>query len=309
MGKVQTQNEFLSDKLKVEPLKKGQTATYRLISAGKKNPYIRDETTNVEKRSFPANFVLSKEIEIIDSGADYGSVLLQSVVGWQPIRENNNKNDRFNPIFEAINMNEQGSVTLDHSRQEQYIFMERHPLNRDNPYRDYNRAPLFYKEDIERDKRIRFEHNELIADLMAYVGLCSASELEQIRMALIESGQTAFFGLPTQPDFIRNSLYGMIPLNDHAEIIMKHAPSGRLKIQKKIMDLAKIEKIRFKEADRIWMVHRPVGESGKRKFGVSIQPGDDPVKGFIDWLMSEDAIEDLNTLNELHTEFYETVMT
>jgi hypothetical protein len=148
-------NEVLSQKLQVEPLKPGAVAVYRVIGAGRVDKSLQDENGNYIKNS--PNLILAGQAEIWDLGQNKRVVIKSRVrkvlvpgPGGIQVEQ-----DRSVPI----DFGSSGMITVNEHNQDWYFFLERHPRNASNPFRDKRKAAKFErvkssKETVEEEQRI-----------------------------------------------------------------------------------------------------------------------------------------------------------
>lgn len=308
---MKTQNDLLSKDLKVKALPNNAVAEYILVNAGKKKSNVTDLESGIHKYCSPAGFWLPTEIQINDPGNGNVPILLQSIRGWEPIASKPGEEQKFKPILKPLNFGDNGKLIITDKDKELYIYLERYPTNKSNPFRDRTKAAEFMRVDEQKIIDEEFELNDTIGFIMGKISQCTAAEIELWAAAFKKSGDKIFnvLNLNEPADRMRNRLYNIAKSGENALKMMEYNPDKDLRVRKMIQDLMKINKVYFDANNSRFVVKRKPKETGMRNLGPVIEPGNDKFEFIVEWLNNEkDAYDQVEELLSLHRKFYDQVL-
>lgn len=175
-------NDIVSPPMRVNPLKDGQVAIYKLCDADTFDRSRVDEETGQPKAAQPRFSLYGKGINIFDP-IKKKRFILQNVAGikHEMLPDQTQKEV---PVTKRVHFERNSTFSVDSTREGTYIFMERHPRNRDNPFRDKTKKPIFYR--VSNNKIVNADNEKfmIMADTMAHIRDADFTELRAIHEGL-----------------------------------------------------------------------------------------------------------------------------
>jgi len=170
-------NEIVNERLRVKPLEENEFATYKLCEVDNVDYSRIDEKTGKPKQNSPRRAL--KKQETITDPFDKKQKIIQNIVGTK-FDTDEKGNQRAVAEVERVNFPRTGALTLNFNHQGTYAFLERHPRNRDNPFRDKSKIPVFYRVNNKKRAVEEIEKHYLLSDAMEWVKKADINELKSI---------------------------------------------------------------------------------------------------------------------------------
>lgn len=153
-------NEKLSTQLRVKPIKQGESVTYKVTGAGEILPGVVDDSGN-KKRATPG-LNLAGDCFITDKWSDRPTTKIQLIHATEfKVVTLPDQTEQNVPIHERVEF-DNGYKTITADQLETYAFLERHPNNGSNPYRDKSKKIMFSRVDAKAVKLEKFKNNARI---------------------------------------------------------------------------------------------------------------------------------------------------
>lgn len=177
-------NSLLSEEMQVKPLGRGETAQFRLLNAGVKEP-------GRESPSCPEVYMLSNMESIYDPFAER-NVLIQNVTGLQVARDNGGKVKMENnaPVMVALTKKPEfikGYINLTDEDNEQYAFLMRSKKNASNKFRPGNVKPVFELVSHKKDVQDAMQIEDMVFRAMELIRRSDWTILKTISAAMNKS--------------------------------------------------------------------------------------------------------------------------
>ncbi len=170
-------NNILSPELRVKELAEDQNAIYKLCDSDTTDPSRVDENTGKPKQCQPR--WAGRKKETIYDPFQKKSVVIMNITGIKH-EEIPGQGLREIPIAERPIFPHTGMLTLGAEHQGTYAFLERHPRNRDNPFRDKNQVPKFYRVNAKKQAIKDMENSFILLDALNHVRDADQTELRTI---------------------------------------------------------------------------------------------------------------------------------
>jgi hypothetical protein len=226
-------NKSLSDLLKVEPLQAGEKAVYRLVNAGKLDSKKRPQ--------FVAGHYLTGSTSIYDPG-DSGNKTIENITSYTRVQTEDGRSFQ-KPRIERIKFGKKNEITLTSAENNQYAYMERHPANRDNPYKPSGQKALFYRVQQAKTKKWLMDSDLLMLDAMSFVRDANTEELAPVAEAFkLEQGAVL---QDWKADLLKAA-------KKDPEKILRASANAYLKHKVLLRDAIEFKFIFFDAKDRVW---------------------------------------------------------
>lgn len=245
-------NDVVSPELKVTVLEEGQTATYKLCDVDLVDLSRVDERSGKPKNCAPRRSMLSKAT--ITDPFTKRRVIIQNITGTE-FKNGPDDLPREVPKIERVNFPRTGALTLTHDHPGTYCFLERHPRNRDNPFRDKSKLPIFYRVNAKRKAITEMENIYLKSDALDWVKKADITELRAIYTKLDPTSQGM---IGTEPfEVLRRDMFSFA--DRFPQLLLKASGNKEAKMKIQIMDAEHFNIISFFDIDemgvnkdRIW---------------------------------------------------------
>lgn len=235
-------NEQFSEHLKVKPLLEGQLAVYKLCDADLVDRARVDEGTGKPRNNQP-RLNMKGEVMMIDPFTKK-RIKLKNIIGYNTIERGGQLVE--DPIVKRVQFDHNSVLSIGPDDQGTYLFMERYPTNRDNPYRDKSKKPKFYRLN-EKKKAIQdMEHNYILADALMHVSQADKVELALIWKNLDPTSKKDINPEGTYEQFKRDTFE---LAKKKPDVVMKASSNKVMKAKLQIMDAAYYNIIQFLDAD------------------------------------------------------------
>jgi hypothetical protein len=246
-------NKIVSEPMKVKPLKHGQVAIYKLCDADTVDRSRVDEVTGQPRSAQPRYSLYGKGVNILDpvKGKRY---LLVNYDGVK-FETNPDGSQKQVPNCKRVHFERNGTFSVDATHEGTYIFMERHPRNRDNPYRDRTKKPIFYR--VNNAKVVSGENEKFIimADTMNHIMKADLTELQTIYQNLDPTSKREVN--PNNFDVLKRDLFKMVQKDPI--LVMRCSSNKDVKMKIQMMDAEYFGIITFLEgaenakSERTWV--------------------------------------------------------
>jgi len=290
-------NDILSEGLQVKPLEGDQKQEFRLAIFGTIDP-ITEQPCRKPGYTLAG---IDRIMDALDKKSPGMNKLIYNIKDFKPIRMQNG---------ETIMQPEPGYVTFDGSgiiictpeSNDLYIYLKRHNKNRDNPYRNRKKPVIFYEVDEKRDLMVA--KNSFEYKIHAGGHLLSADDNELSTLAYrLNALKKPDLSIPTnlRGGLLRNFLQ---PFSQtHPELILLFSGSEEQQARVIIDYAIQHQWILFSDHEdiRTWVWMRNAGKPGKVNI-VKVEPGDDPRKFLMSFLITREGSQHFAELRKRHSE-------
>ena len=247
-------NDQLSPSLKVKPLEEGQFATYKLCDADLKDLSRVDDKTGKPRDNQPRRS-MKGEIVIMDPFTRK-KIRLRNIVSSVLVERGGIQVEE--PKIARVLFGHNSVITIGPDDPGTYEFMERHPGNRDNPYRDKlsGKKPIFYRLNAKKKAIQDMEHNYILTDALNHVLASDKAELVAIWQKLDPTSQK-LINPEAGLESIKRDTFALA--KEKPAIVMKASNNREAKAKLQIMDAEYYNVIMFMENEedvkipRRWM--------------------------------------------------------
>ncbi len=267
-------NEVLSKEMRVNPLKEGETAIFRLHSANKLGNKFTEDGLRV-----PINRQVHQipGIDIVYDPIKGTRVKIGNVTSEELVTKDNKTT--FEPIVEPIWI-ENGEITLNHRQNDTYFFLMRHNDNSTNPFRDHTKKAEFYLVDHVAEKNEKISYDAIEDDAII---LLKEADIEEL-LTIAANLEGPFAGRVNQSnpiDIVRHDLRNIVR-EGNPQVIIKASRYifGKLKIQ--VIEAEKWGIIKRSSESRSWFDH-------ESKELISVDPGTDMVDALVKWFDTQEG--------------------
>lgn len=234
-------NKVVSENLRVKPLKEDQSATYKLCDSDLLDYSRVDERTGKPHTSQPRRSMVGS-VTILDPFTkkrikimNVTEIKHEELPGGVGLREI--------PVVARVLFPHTGTLTLGPEHQGTYEFLERHPHNRDNPFRDRNAKPKFYRVDAKKKAIREMEDNFILTDAIVHVRGADLAELKAIYSKLDPTAQREIN--PSSFETLKGDLFNYAKA--HPVDVMRASNNKAAKMRIQIMDAEFYQIITFFE--------------------------------------------------------------
>lgn len=246
-------NGIVSEAMRVKPLKEGQSALYKLCDCDTVDRSRVDEETGQPKQAQPRYSLYGAGINIFDRFTGKRHIL-QNVTGIK-YETMPDRTQREVPEITRVHFERNGTKSVNYTQEGTYIFMERHPRNRDNPFRDKTKKPIFYR--VSNNKVVNADNERfmIMADTMDHIKNADLAELKAIYEALDPTAKRSVNA--NNFDILKRDLYQMAQKDPIA--IMRCSSNKEVKMKIQLMDAEFYNIITFLEnseeagSNRAWI--------------------------------------------------------
>lgn len=242
-------NEQFSESLKVKPLLEGQTATYKLCDADLVDLARVDDKTGKPRNNQPRRN-MKGEVLITDPYTKK-RVRLRNIVGEKAVERNGDI--RMDPEVKRVQFDHNSVITLGSDDPGTYLFMERHPRNRDNPFRDKDKTPTFYRMNSKKKAIQDMEHNYILADALNHVVNSDKIELIAIWKNLDPTSKKRI-NPEGSYESIKRDTFDLA--KEKPAVVMKASSNREAKAKLQIMDAEYYNVIMFTENEEDHLIPR-----------------------------------------------------
>jgi len=236
-------NDQISENLKVKELGENQVAIYKLCDADLVDRARVDEGTGKPRNNQP-RLNMKGEIMIVDPFTKK-RVKLRNIVGYKTVERNGQLIDE--PEVKRVQFDHNSTISIGPDDQGTYLFMERHPHNRDNPYRDKSRPKAkFYRVNAKKKAIQEMEYNYILADALTHVSQADKVELALIWKNLDPTSRKDINPEGTFEQFKRDTFE---LAKKKPDVVMKASSNKMMKAKLQIMDAEYYNIIQFLESD------------------------------------------------------------
>lgn len=222
-------NEQLSPSMKVTPLLDGQFATYKLCDADLVDPSRVDDKTGKPRNNQPRRSM--KGEAIIMDVFTRKKIRLRNVVSSIQVERGGIMVEE--PKVDRILFGHNSVITIGPDDPGTYEFMERHPFNRDNQFRDKNKKPVFYRLNAKKKAIQDMEHNYILADALNHIVNADKTELLAIWKKLDPTSQK-LINPESAYELIKRDTFELA--KNKPAIVMKASSNKEAKAKLQIMD-------------------------------------------------------------------------
>lgn len=247
-------NEQFHESLKVKPLEEGQTATYKLCDADLVDFARVDEKTGKPRNNQPRRS-MKGEVLITDMFLKK-KIRLRNIVGEKAVEREGKI--VYEPEIKRVLFDHNSTITIGPDDPGTYVFLERHPGNRDNPFRETlsGKNPIFYRINAKKKAVQDMEHNYILADALRHVADADKTELLSIYKKLDPTSAKKINPEGTYEQLKRDTFD---LAKEKPAIVMKASSNREAKAKLQIMDAAYFNIIIFMDNEedhtlpRRWM--------------------------------------------------------
>lgn len=281
-------NTIVSKPLRVTPLVKGQTAEFRLCIAG-----VVSAATDAP--AVPQGYIRVGRCLILDPHDDKDpEKLIYNVTGTKSYSERGKTYTE--PVIGPVRFG-QAPIILDHTKNNQYMFMKLDDKNRDNPNRRPTADMVYYEFNEEKEafkETHRFEYKTMAANLLLSI---ETGDVYRISAAINNDKKFSYkIDLNKKLEEVRRSMIGFVETQPQAFIIFHGSPSGLARIS--VDRLVDDRKILFDEGKSQWFWR------DDKKAICKVVKGNHAQKALIDFLLSEAGSENMAEVKSLHSDIY-----
>lgn len=235
-------NSLVSEPLQVKPLEEGQFASYKLCDADMVDISRVDDKTGKPGNCQPRRSML-RQIEITDPYNNFQQITIQNVISRKPV-ELPGGEQIMKPITARVNFPFGGVLTLTANHNGTYAFLERHPRNRDNPFRDRSKTPVFYRINSKKKAISDMENEYILIDALSHIKGADEVELRAIYTKLDETSRKA---ITTTLGFevLKRDIFALA--KKFPVLVMKASSNKVAKMKIQIMDAEYFNNIQFLE--------------------------------------------------------------
>ncbi len=252
----------LSTELEPRPLREGQVAVFKLVTAGRIDPAT-------DKPSFNSGAYFHGETTIYDKNLkDY--VILKNKSG-EELGFKDGKSAIIDKI-DQIEFDAHGFCRVKHNEPYKYIFLSRHDYCGSNKFRD-NSKPIMWEQILDVNiKEKEFIALDLSLDAQLIIRDGDHNTVLAIGKSLAEAGiVVASLDLPIYD--LRREL--MKYAKEHPKEVINASKDKAKKVLIDILDAQKWNIIAFEQENNEWVW---CDKFGKEKVITTIEPGHDPIK-------------------------------
>jgi len=203
-----------------------------------------DERTGKPKQNSPRRAL--KKRETITDPFTKKQVVIQNIIGVK-FENDERGNPKEVPDIERPNFPRTGALTLNFNHQGTYAFFERHPRNRDNPFRDKSKTPVFYRVNPKKRAIEEMEKHYLLSDAMEWVKNADFNELKSIWHNLDPTSQKNIG--TSEFEILRRDMFRFA--QTHPELLLKASNNKSAKFRMQIMDAEYFNIITFFDTDEM----------------------------------------------------------
>lgn len=233
-------NKIVSPELRVPDLKQDQVAIYKLCDADLVDHSRVDERGRPQKcqprRSMVGSIMIQDPI-------NRKRVKILNVVGIKH-EETSDGTQREVPVVQRVVFPHTGVLSLTEEHNGTYQFMERHPHNRDNPFRDKNAKAKFYRVDAKKSAIRENENNYILSDALQHIKNADLTELKAIYEKLDETSQRKV-NMSGPFEQIKRDMFELT--KEHPVVVMRASNNKDAKRRIQIMDAEYFNIITFLE--------------------------------------------------------------
>lgn len=251
-------NKVVSAPMQVKPLKHDQNAVYRLIECDEVDRSRVDEETGKPRACQPRRSLFGGRkdgtggVNIFDP-INRETYILQNVTGKRFEMVAGQRKEV--PTIDRVTFERNGTKSIDSTQNGTYIFMERHPGNRDNPFRDKKKKPTFYRVNVNKVINQENEKFMIMTETMAHIKNADLAELKSIYSKL-DSGFKREIN-PATMEGLRRDLWRLA--QKEPVVVMRCSNDKDVKMRIQMMDaefyniITFIDNSETAESDRTWI--------------------------------------------------------
>lgn len=283
-------NEIVSKPLRVEPLKQGQVAEFRLVGSGIVSP-------QTGKPAVSQGYIRQGRCRILDK---YDNVNpekeIYHVISTKTYREHGKSFTE--PVIGSVIFGK-GPLILDYTQNNTYMYLKLDNKNRDNKNRRPGSETIYYEYHEEKEAMSaahRFEYKIMAGNLLLDL---DTAQVLVIAARINEEPKYGFkIDLNKKIADIKVSLQTFTETNARDFVIYSQNKRGLAQISvDRLLDESLIV---FDEAKKKWFWKQD------KKLLAGIVKGNDPRKGLVDFLLSEEGSQDMAIVQSMHGDIYLT---
>lgn len=235
-------NDVVNKQLAVRPLREGEVAYYKLLVADEFDRARVEEKTGKFQKNNPRRSLIGTR-KIYDPIAKK-QVTIQNVVS-ERLETMPDRTQKPVPVVERVKIPTGGIISVTYDQIGTYQFMERHPDNRDNPFRDKSKAPTFYRVNPIKAAIKQIEKDYVLTDALVHVREADEIELKSIYEGLDKSSK-----MKVDTTSFQTLKKGIFELAKTDPImIMRKSKNVDVKIKIQIMEAEHLNVIIFEDGD------------------------------------------------------------
>lgn len=245
-------NRNVSKPLQVAALKDGETAVYKLIMADFKDTSRKDDNDNaVNCRPGRSLFHTTKIYDPVLKK----TIAIRNITSYKTVPTEAGGEKQV-PVLERLMFSKGGVKTITEDQRDTYAWMERHPGNRDNPFRGKgSKKAFFYRVNPVKQAVKALENNFILTDALTHVSKANLVELKAIYESMSPTAKQTVNA--SREETLRLGVFEYAKVNPILAMKASDNKEVRLKIQ--IMEAEHFNIITFDEGDgeiegnREWM--------------------------------------------------------
>lgn len=271
---------------------------FRLVRAGMIDP------SSTKKLATPAAHILPGRDMIRDPyDPKIKNKLIRNIVGYNPVAQRPGEKPALEAIEDFLRFDSSGSVWIQPGEIDQWLYCKLYNKNRDNLNRNPNKAIVFYE--VNEEKELVTLNNNSVLEYLASALIFNADpgDLQEIAQKVKNIYEQYQFDVMLENEKLIQTMISIAKSNPSHIILAAREPSSLARL---LADQAVHRRaIIFDDnAEKLqWFWKRSQGEKGK-KIIVKLAPGNSPIKGLVDYLISADGSEHFAELKKLGEEYY-----
>ncbi len=277
-------NEVLHKSMHVDPIKEGETKTFKLLATGIKK--VGRNAAGKPMYNRPAQS-LTGECTIYDRYRNK-PIVIGNVVSMAKV-EQPDGSDRFKYVTKDVYFDRTGRIHLGFDKNNQFAFLMRRNENKSNPFRDKTKKALFYLVDKAEAARLTLQDEDTSLDARLLVRDAAIEDLKLMGKGL---------GLDTEqdPSMLKAALTKIVNATGGPTKIIKASKNEDLKTRIAIKEGVELMYIKFGEQMWHWFA------DGKEI--LTVEPAQNSVDALTEHFLSKAGGPKLRKLNGLVEKHY-----
>jgi hypothetical protein len=242
----------------------------------------------------PGEYWMSGKANIFDPfDPDQKNKILLNIVSWNSINLPSGES-KMEPVVGMVKWPAQsGELIVGRDQMDLYFFLERHPKNQNNPYRNKRRKPLFFRIDEQKAIQNNLNMQALKFSAMTWANTAKVADLKAIAEKLPNMNPSM---PPSQLAFMVRDLADKNP-----RLVILHANDQEAKKKVLITDAEKYNVLYFDQFAQLW---KEVS-TGETLCEVSAE--DTPFDAIVNYYNSDAGKKNYVRLHKEMRELYEVV--
>lgn len=260
-------NEILSEKMRVEPLKPGETATFRLSNFGQIDPLSNKEVYKAGRSLLGTHTIFDPD----DGGGTLKTI--SNITGTDRITVTDGKGNKtveIKPRVERVRFNSNASITLDHKKNDTYCYLMRHNGNATNPFRDKTHPVVFYLEQPDKAIAENIKKDDLTIRAKLLISRLSHGEIVTMATSINKEYGKVRISLSQDTSNISYQLRKLAESNP--EVVINNSNNVSLQMYTLLKEAVSAGLIEFSQMDNKW--YRIDGVNEKNEI-LYVEPGKD----------------------------------